>query len=164
MKEIILSKNNGVAIIDDCDYEFINSFKWRLSTRGYAITNSKRIGRQNQKSIFMHKLILGISGTLLQGDHINHIQLDNRRINLRVCDKFGNNRNKLPSGKYKYLGVHQANIKRKSGKIDSYIRSTITYNGKTYYLGHFKDEISAAKAYDLKAKEFFGEFANLNFK
>ena len=41
-------------------------------------------------------------------------------------------------------------------------RSRITLNGKTYHLGVFKDENDAAKAYNKKAIELFGDFVNLN--
>lgn len=31
------------------------------------------------------------------------------------------------------------------------------------YIGSYHDEVRAAQAYDIKAKEVFGEFANINF-
>jgi hypothetical protein len=41
--------------------------------------------------------------------------------------------------------------------------SMIMKDGITYYLGIYKDPIVAAKVYDLKAKELFGEYARTNF-
>jgi hypothetical protein len=39
----------------------------------------------------------------------------------------------------------------------------IGYKGKKIFIGYFDDETAAARAYDAKAKELYGEFAALNF-
>jgi len=42
--------------------------------------------------------------------------------------------------------------------------TNIQFNYKRHYIGNYENEIEAAKAYDKKALELFGENANLNFK
>ena len=39
----------------------------------------------------------------------------------------------------------------------------VAYNQRKIRIAGFKNEIDAAKSYDKKAKELFGEFARLNF-
>lgn len=48
-------------------------------------------------------------------------------------------------------------------KRDNGWRAYIRKDGKQLYLGLFTSEAEAACAYDVKAKELFGEFARLNF-
>lgn len=64
---------------------------------------------------------------------------------------------KLKLSKTGYIGVTQ-----RKGEIR--FRAAISLNGSMKHIGIFDTAIEAAKAYDAKAKELFGEFANLNFK
>ena len=155
MKEIELSKqgpNKGkyVALVDDEDYEWLNSYRWCFDGR-YAQRRNKIEGH-----VRMHMLIMqpeygkGV-------DHINGNPLDNRRINLRVCSQWDNSKNmaKHFDGRSRYKGLTST----KSGKWFA----RINYKYKHISVGLFDDEVEAAKAYDQKAKELYGEFAKLNF-
>jgi len=59
-------------------------------------------------------------------------------------------------GSSKYKGVSWHTYKKRWG-------AQITSNGKTTFLGYYKDEIQTAKVYDSAAKKYHGEFAALNF-
>lgn len=111
---------------------------------GYAMA---RINRPTM----MHKLLK--NGKLI--DHINNNKLDNRKINLRVSDTTCNNHNttKRQNTTSTYKGV--SFIK----KLNKY-KTSITY--KYYIVGFFDNEFDAAKAYNDKAKELYGELASIN--
>jgi len=165
-KIIIISKGKKhICLIDDEDYDLIKKYPWSLNgdgKKGYA--QSHIAG----KTIFMHRLILGIlNNPEVETDHINRCRLDNRRFNLRKCTHSENRKNTNSWGKSKYLGVSIVNyIKRYYDKVYHYtdIRAAIRINGKQKHLGCFKTEIEAAKIYDEQAKIHHKEFANLNFK
>lgn len=93
-------------------------------------------------------------------DHINGNTRDNRRENLRVCTHAQNlaagRPAKRANSKSKYNGVGW-------NKSANQWMARIRINGKLTYLGCFKDETAAARAYDKAAREHFGEFARLNF-
>lgn len=91
-------------------------------------------------------------------DHKNHNTLDNRRTNLRVCTKADNVHNQRSqqgcSSKYKGVYWHKGNS----------LWMAYIHKGKTNIpLGYFGDEVEAARSYDVAAREYFGEFACLNF-
>ncbi len=143
------------AIVDAADYERLRSYKWLAVEMGrcwYGRT-LKRDGRP----LAMHRLIMDAPKGLMV-DHIDHNGLNNRKSNLRLCTRKQNRRNRRPNlgGSSKYKGVCWCKSSKK-------FRAAISHNKKRIYLGYFHDEVEAAKAYDEKARELFGEFAYLNF-
>ena len=153
MKKIKLTKNQ-FALVDDEDFEFLNQWKWQANKSRdtfYAQRSDNKNGKQ--KHIFMHRLLLPCENTMV--DHINRNGLDNQKHNLRTCNHSQNAANAKFRKKYK--GTYLVKGKNK-------FRASIMQNNKTYRLGYFKTEIDAAKAYDKKAKELYGEFASLNFE
>lgn len=151
-KEILLSRGL-VALVDDEDYEELNQYKWsaikgrstNYASRGVYFSNNK------QKHIYMHRQILGLTDPKINTDHINHNGLDNRRENLRPATNQQNHWNSLPKKGYK--GVHNINFRW---------TSSIKHDGKLIHLGIFGTPEEAAKAYNEKAIEYFGEYANPN--
>ncbi len=92
-------------------------------------------------------------------DHINCDGLDNRRANLRLATRQQNKCNSRPRarrGTSRYKGVWWDKERRKW-------RAAVGYNGKTKHLGAFDNDIEAAKARDVAAKKYHGQFAWLNF-
>ena len=155
---------NKFAIVDADDYDRLNQYKWCLSkTRhtNYAMRRTKgklvKGKRVKRKAILMHRSILNAPRHLVV-DHINHNGLDNRKSNLRLCTRAENSRNRRP---FRFNGSRYKGVSW--DKQRKRFLAAIRCKGKYYNLGRFKSEITAAKAYDRKARELFGEFAYLNF-
>jgi hypothetical protein len=158
-KPIIKNKNNqviiqlfnnkkekvGETIVDKDIYYDLIKYKWTLS-HNYAH------GWVGNKKLKLHRYILNYYGNDCV-DHINHDRLDNRKCNLRIVTKEQNNMNKKKRKECtsKYIGVY---YNKKLNKWVSKIRNTI--------IGHFNNEIEAAKARDIETKKYFGEYGNLN--
>lgn len=142
-------------LIDKEDYEKAKKFRWfskiyKLTGKYYAYSHLK-----GNKKILLHRYLLDIDDERLV-DHINGNTLDNRRSNLRIASRLQNNVNskKRKNCKSKYKGL----MLRPSGRWGVYIK----FQGINYCLGTFDNEIEAAKVYNKKALEFYGEYARLN--
>ena len=149
------------AIVDDEDYEKVNRWKWSAKKIGhtyYAVRGFRKEGKQIQ--IYMHRFIMGAASNQ-EVDHRNRFGLRNEKGNLRICTRSQNNQNRKKiitnnyGGTSKYKGVDW-------DKRRSKWRAQIRHNYKTFFLGRFDDEIEAARKYDEKALDIFGEFARLN--
>lgn len=166
MKEIKLTKGK-IALVDDEDYEYLNKFKWQAYKKynncyaGRAL--SRRLNNGKQKTIFMHREILSLEVGNIQADHIDHNGLNNQRSNLRVATPSQNtfNRRSHSGASSKYKGVQHHKAKYKD-TVYYYWKAVIGINGKVFHIGVFKSENDAALAYNQKAVELHGEFANLN--
>ena len=153
MKLIPLNKGK-FAMIDDLDYNMISAFNWSIIDRGERMYAYTKI---NGKNIRMHRFIMNVTDPKILIDHKNRNGLDNTRGNLRTATHAQNCANKkATSGTSSvYLGV---------GKRQNKWNARITKDGITHELGYYAQEVEAALAYDNKARELHGEFANLNFK
>jgi len=160
MREIPLTQGK-VALVDDADYEELSKYKWRVQkdyrSNTYYASRYSRLSTGKYTAIPMHRQIMGLEyGNKDSIDHINHIGLDNRRCNLRLCTQQQNCFNRLVrGGTSKYKGVCFDKYHKKW-------RATIRLNDVSSFLGYFDLEEDAAEAYNAAAEECFGEFACLN--
>jgi hypothetical protein len=153
MKYIKLTQGKH-TIVDDEDFEFLNQRKWHYDTR-YATRTQWNKETKKETKIYMHRLILP---DVKEVDHINGNKLDNRKENLRACNRKQNSRNQSTQKRKKsskYKGVI-------FDKSRSKWRVELKKNQIRYYVGRFLTEKEAGLAYNEKAKELFGEFARLN--
>lgn len=159
MKTIPLTQGK-VAIVDDEDYEKLAGHKWYAQMGNNEKNKNKRIYYAarcaKRKTILMHREIMSCPEGM-EVDHINGDTLYNRKSNLRICTHADNTYNKKPkiaTSSYKGVSVHNSTKKW---------YSQISYKHKKHYIGLFKHEVRAAKAYDNRALELFGEYARCNF-
>jgi hypothetical protein len=148
------------AMVDPEDYGRLAGYKWfaMRSRRGFYAVRMVKAKNGRRKKIRMHRRIFDVPEDKLI-DHINHNGLDNRKENLRIATNMQNSWNKRKQrGDYssQYKGVSWA---MRVGKW----HTEIYCRGKKIFIGYFDDQISAARAYDARATELYGDYATLNF-
>ena len=155
-KEIHLSSGK-VALVDDADYDWLNQWKWSYVSGSAARATSRKDGPQ--RLILMYRLIMQAPDGM-EVDHKNMDRLDCRRENLRLATHTQNmrNRNAHSHNRSGFKGVSPT-----GNRYRNFFKAEIKVAKRKIYLGCFETAEEAARAYDEKAKELFGEFARTNF-
>lgn len=150
-----------ITLVDPIDAD-LAEFNWYAvvgSTGTVYAARNTATGKYNQTRLHMHRILLSrmLERDLLpeeQVDHKNGDGMDNHRSNLRLADKFTNNRNQ---------GLQKNN---KSGVIGvswlpdaSRWHALIFLNGKNKNLGYYVDLEDARVARRSAEDEYYGEFA-----
>jgi hypothetical protein len=152
MKKITLH-NGLVAKFDNASFEIFSRFK--LKDNGKYVFRVWR-GRE----LVTNREVLGlgrISGGQRSVVHKNGDRLDLRKSNLRLLTH--SEKNHLSNHKRASSSEYRGVCKVKNRNL---YKAQIGKEGVIYYLGYFKNPEDAAKAYNKKAKELYGEFAYQN--
>lgn len=152
MKELKIECSNLIALVDDEDFERLKLYKWY-----YTPTTIRRYKVEDKLKITFS---LAEEVTTLYGKMIDHIDknpFNNQKFNLREVSYSENNHNrtKVKGTTSRHRGVFWYTLKNRW-------RSVIYKDKKAYVVGLFDDEDTAAIAYNIKAKELYGDKANLN--
>ena len=142
--------------VDEEDYERLSHYSWYLFKSEkwkYAIRTECKNG--TQKTIYMHREIMGVTDPKVYVDHRDHDGLNNLRSNLRISDNRFNQYNvgKKSTSKQKYKNIRQLDENRWQVRIR-------TPKGKRVERVVYSEE-DAVKLYNELALKYHGEFAYL---
>ena len=156
------TKKEHFAKISPQDAQLALLYRWRIvDTKAQMdrhkiyYVSAKERGRSG-RYVKLHRLIMNAQdGTHV--DHINGDGLDNRRENLRLVTPQLNQANsrKHVIGKSRFKGVSWSKPANKW-------RAYIVRDRRQIHIGLYADEFEAARAYDAKAAEMWGDHAHLN--
>ncbi|MDO8554365.1 MAG: HNH endonuclease signature motif containing protein [Candidatus Micrarchaeota archaeon] len=138
------------AIVDKCDFERLNQFKW-LAYNRYAARATYTTGNGKQTWIFMHRLIANAPKEM-EVDHINHNTFDNRSKNLRLATHQQNSFNHLGYG-------HRGITKITNRPLKKPFCVRLMISGKNLYLGYYKTFEEAREVWNKAAIQYYGDFA-----
>lgn len=144
------------AKVDD-KWAGIVRYHWTViiaNGKEYVVWKTTRKGLG--KTLYLHRLILGApKGSMV--DHINGDTYDYRMSNLRIVTNSQNQMNakRRSDNDSGYKGVTW-NKQRRAWKAQ------IRKDGRDFFIGYFDNPRHAAYAYDINAREIFGEYARVN--
>jgi hypothetical protein len=150
-----------VAIVDDDDVERVNRYRWSYcpNRNGYAVRRAPKGSKPTM--IPMARFIMNAPPDKWV-DHIDGNTLDNRKSNLRLCTQAQNQMN-MRMSRRNTSGYRGVVFDKRPHQQNRPWQATVSFKGKPVYVGCFATPEEAARAFDKKALELRGEFAQLNF-
>lgn len=154
MNDVIVMKTRKKQcefIIDKDDHAKISVHSWYLNGRKEKGFYLKSI--VGGKHILLHRYILDAKDDEVV-DHINGNTLDNRKENLRLCQRIENARNRK---------INKTSTTGYKGISPCYngFRARIWDGHKRIHLGVFPNEVEAYHAYCQASVKYHGEFASV---
>ncbi len=149
---VIIYWKDREILVDKENFELVDKYNWFVANEGYARTHMYE--NNIRKIVQMHRLITNCPKGLLV-DHINHNTLDNRNINLRICNDAENSHN---------VNMHKDNKSGAKGicKVkNNKWQAHIGLNRKRKYLGTFGTMEKAIQARKEAEIKYYGEYANV---
>ena len=114
------------------------------------------LNRKYSVHVIVYEMFNGILQANSVVDHIDQNKMNNRISNLRATTKQGNGVNsKLRQNKSGFRGVY---------KYRNRWCACISPNGIKVHIGVYDTPEEAAREYDRKARELFGDLTTLNFR
>lgn len=157
MKIIICVTDGAEIMVDDEDYHWLSRFPWYRGGLGQHPMTFLYGKSGKGRPVYMHQLIMGGA---VNSDHkdrnVMNMQKDNLRLATHAQNEWNKSKQKTAAGKpcsSQYKGV---------SLVQGKWRAQIKRHGVMYYLGSYRNEEDAARAYNKKAKELSGEYVWLN--
>jgi hypothetical protein len=131
-----------------------------LNLKGVTSSTGKKKSRDFKISRLVAEAFIDNPENKPYVDHINRDRLDDKASNLRWATPRENAANQGPNKGRKYKGVYEQPTTRQQHEFNFMKKYHAVCEGN--HLGTFDTEEEAARAYDKKAKETWGEYAALN--
>ena len=162
--ELTLTQNQ-VCLIDGNDMALVGEYQWyahkssRNKRNNYYVQCTLPTVDGKQKTLLLHRVIMGITDPKVQVDHVDMNSLNNCRLNLRVATHSENRCNQIAYSNSK-TGIKDIYWHKRENKY----RVQIKINGKQKQYGSFNTIQEAVVRRDELLPLLHKEFANTKDK
>lgn len=136
------------------DFDKIKNYCWYITKKKHKYVVANTIINDNKTQISLHRLVMNVTDTEIDIDHIKHKEYDNRKSQLRICNAILNERNRVLN-KNNTSGVKGV----WKNKYNNKWIAEIYVNKEKISLGSFIDKEDAINARKEAEEKYFGEYS-----